>query len=792
MDIKYNIDLIQKNKVGFNMYRIDIWGWAFVQDKRPIIRLLNIDHNNYDIKFHNRKDVYFRYKSVASLVSGFHISLITKRRYKKLSLIFEEPVKKTIKKLTINIPDVSLLKIVICFTKKFLLLLKHQGFAFTFRTGLLRLKSYTKNLFEKNVCSNSNFFQKDKFRIKKHKQNTPPIIEYVPLLKGEPLNNKPVKIICFYLPQFHPIHENSIWWGEGFTEWTSVKPAQPQFIGHYQPHVPGELGYYNLLDPTVQKRQVELAKLYGIEGFCFYFYWFGGKRLLEAPIENYFSDVSLNLPFCLCWANENWTRRWDGLDNEILIAQQHSPEDDLAFIIHVSKYMKDSRYIRIKGKPLLLVYRPSLLPSAKETVARWRNWCRENGIGEIFLAYTHSFEDVVPSRFGFDAAVEFPPNNSSPPNITSQIKPLHGDFACNVYDWRVFIERSYKYNKPNYTLFRGVCPSWDNTPRRKNNSNIFHYSSPEGYQEWLYNAICDTVTRFTNLDEQLIFVNAWNEWAEGAYLEPDQRYGYAYLEATRMALIRSTPNSKPTDFIFKPRLAVVIHAFYEDIFDEILFCLGKVFSISLKLYVTTPHEKYDSIKSKLSKQLHSYNLVPVVNRGRDILPFLKVMPDVLKDNYDFFIKVHTKKSPHRNDGDIWRRDIFEKLLTEKAINASLKYLNDNPEIGILGPTGHIVPMTYYWGSNAKKVEQLAARMGIKKDILQNLNFVAGSMFMARANAIYPLLNLAIPDEEFEPESGQIDGTLAHAIERLFPVSALAKGLQTTCLTNHVSFRYKHA
>ncbi|MES2741849.1 MAG: glycoside hydrolase family 99-like domain-containing protein [Pseudomonadota bacterium] len=361
-------------------------------------------------------------------------------------------------------------------------------------------------------------------------------VSYVPLLQAKPLRDKPAKLICFYLPQFHPIPENNEWWGEGFTEWTNVAPAQPQFAGHYQPHVPGELGAYSLLDPEVQRRQIALAKLYGIEGFCFYFYWFGGKRLLETPIENYLRDPSLDLPFCLCWANENWSRRWDGLDSEILMGQQHSPQDDLAFIAHVAQYMRDPRYIRIDGKPLLLVYRPSLLPSPKATVQRWRDWCREHGLGEIYLAYTQSFEVENPLKYGFDAAIEFPPNNSAPPNITAGVTPLRDNFAATVYDWRAFVTRSEQYKQPDYTLYRSVCPSWDNTARRKNRGTIFQHSSPKLYQRWLENAINYTVQQSPNPDQRLVFVNAWNEWAEGAHLEPDARYGYAYLQATRDAL----------------------------------------------------------------------------------------------------------------------------------------------------------------------------------------------------------------------------------------------------------------
>ena len=360
--------------------------------------------------------------------------------------------------------------------------------------------------------------------------------EYVPLFNGKPLREKPVKLICFYLPQFHPIPENNAWWGDGFTEWTNVKLATPQFEGHYQPRVPGELGYYNLLDPDVVRRQVKLAELYGIEGFCFYFYWFNGKRLLEKPILNYLNDSQIHFPFCLCWANENWSRRWDGLDSEILIAQKHSPEDDFSFIEYIARYLRDPSYIRINGKPLLIVYRPSLLPSAKKTAHRWRTWCRTEGIGEIYLAYTQSFEMVAPAIYGFDAAIEFPPNNSFPPDISDCVKPLRENFGNTIYDWRVFVERSEKYKPVSYTLFRGVCPSWDNTARRKNDGTVFLNNSPMLYQRWLKNAIADVVEHNPNPDERLIFVNAWNEWAEGAYLEPDARYGYAWLQATRNAI----------------------------------------------------------------------------------------------------------------------------------------------------------------------------------------------------------------------------------------------------------------
>lgn len=392
---------------------------------------------------------------------------------------------------------------------------------------------------------------------------SPPRTSYVERRQGAVAVDPAVRLIAFYLPQFHPIPENNEWWGEGFTEWSNVRPAKQQFVGHYQPHVPhADIGYYDLTDVETQRKQIELAKEYGVGGFCFYYYWFAGKRLLEKPIDNYLNDPSLDHPFCLCWANENWSRRWDGLESEVLMAQDHSPQDDLGCIADLGRYIRDKRYIRIDGKPLVMIYRPSLLPSAKETAARWRKWCRENGIGEIYLAYTQSFEKVDPAEIGFDAAIEFPPNNSGPPDITGNVVPLDSEYRGKAYDWDVFLERSANYEKPEFKLFRGVNPGWDNTARRKAGGTVFLNSTPEKYETWLKRAVADTVQRFESPSERLVFVNAWNEWAEGAHLEPDTKHGYAYLEATRRALTAEGDAADVTGSGSPRKVLIVSHDAY--------------------------------------------------------------------------------------------------------------------------------------------------------------------------------------------------------------------------------------
>ena len=359
---------------------------------------------------------------------------------------------------------------------------------------------------------------------------------FVPEFRGAPPPENPVQLIAFYLPQFHPIPENDAWWGEGFTEWTNVLAATPQFTGHYQPRVPIDAGYYDLRDPEVQRRQVELAKRYGIGGFCFYFYWFAGQRLLETPLLNYLNDESMDLPFCLCWANENWTRRWDGRDQDLLIGQEHSPDDDLQFIKHISRYLKDPRYIRIDDRPLLLVYRPALFPKASETFERWREWCREYGVGELYIAMAQSFQDLDPRPFGIDAAVEFPWHTGVPTDITAHLVPAKSDFRGYVFDWQDYAAKCEEQPEQPWTQIRGVMPGWDNTPRRKSEAHLFQGHSPAGYGRWLRSAMRWTLAQNRSKDERLLFVNAWNEWGEGAYLEPDQRFGYAFLQATRDAV----------------------------------------------------------------------------------------------------------------------------------------------------------------------------------------------------------------------------------------------------------------
>jgi len=340
-----------------------------------------------------------------------------------------------------------------------------------------------------------------------------------------------VQLIAYYLPQFYLIPENEEAWGRGFTEWTNVTRALPQFAGHYQPHLPSDLGFYDLSNEEALERQVALARKYGISGFCIHYYWFGGKRLLEKPVATLYRRKDLDIQFCLCWANETWSRRWDGSEDDVLVPQIHTLESEKQFIEDAVRYMDDPRYLKIDGRPVLVVYRSELLVDPERTIEHWRNVARRVLGKDLFLLRAMTFTPTAHVN-GFDASVQFPPHYLEPADIRASKALFNSEFSGGIFDYPALLPSlKRQLREYDFPFIPAVMPGWDNTPRRGGAGTCFHGSTPAHYAAWLGEAAAFAKQNPIG-GSSYVFINAWNEWAEGAHLEPDQRFGHAYLRAT--------------------------------------------------------------------------------------------------------------------------------------------------------------------------------------------------------------------------------------------------------------------
>ncbi|ADY52870.1 polysaccharide biosynthesis protein [Pseudopedobacter saltans DSM 12145] len=362
-----------------------------------------------------------------------------------------------------------------------------------------------------------------------------------------------IRPIAIHLPQFHPFPENDEWWGKGFTEWTNVTKARPLFQGHYQPHLPADLGFYDLRLEEARLAQEALAKEYNIYGFCYYHYWFNGKRLMNEPIDRKLNNPKEDLPFMLCWANENWARTWDGADHDILIQQNYNEADDLEHINFLLEIFEDKRYIRINNKPIIVIYKSAELPNPKKTIEIWRQKASEKGM-DLYICRmdrwnTENGQHILDT--GFDASIDFQPLS---PSLKEYLKKSYKkqNLVTRVYDKlkKILYKKRVKQptiidyakftefdsslvNKP-YKLYPCVSPGWDNTARKKENGIVFINSTPTNFYNWTKKKI----KKFQpySKEENLLFINAWNEWAEGNHLEPCNKNGLGYLKALKKAL----------------------------------------------------------------------------------------------------------------------------------------------------------------------------------------------------------------------------------------------------------------
>jgi glycosyltransferase involved in cell wall biosynthesis len=345
-----------------------------------------------------------------------------------------------------------------------------------------------------------------------------------------------LELLAFYLPQFHRIPENDKFWGNGFTEWRQLARGIPRFPGHYQPRVPRDLGFYNLESIDNLRAQVALAKGAGISGFAFYYYWFDGQRVLERPL-NLFLASDLDMPFLITWANENWTKTWDGLESEVLLRQNYNLEDEDALLDDLVRHFSDSRYIRINNRPLFIIYNPKNIPDAPVTIRRWRNILTSKLGDEPLIFMAQTFSEFDPRRYGLDGAIEFPPHKlceSLPGRATPDA--YLSEFSGRVIDYDDLVDASLGEDDPDFPLIKTIVPSWDNDARRPNRGLTLEGARPIKYGAWL-RALIHRALDNPIFDTSIVAINAWNEWAEGAYLEPDVYFGSSFLNATARAYV---------------------------------------------------------------------------------------------------------------------------------------------------------------------------------------------------------------------------------------------------------------
>jgi hypothetical protein len=342
-------------------------------------------------------------------------------------------------------------------------------------------------------------------------------------------NKSKAHLIAFYLPQFYPIPENNVWWGNGFTEWTNVAKAKPLFRGHYQPHIPSDLGFYDLRVPEVRIAQAKLASEHGIKAFAYWHYWFGNeKRLLERPFNGVLKSGKPDFPFCLAWANQTWTGIWHAADSKILIEQQYPGAKDFEnHFYHLLEAFLDNRYLKIDNKPLFLIYNPRSLRNIKDFTGLWNNLAIKEGLSGIFFMGICN-----KNTFGFQGFVQHAPilQKSIKESFTIRlIKNIQQKYFKHpmVYAYKDYIKKAIEQDlmDDEYPL---LLPNWDNTPRLAERGLVLQGSTPELFEDYLKETLHKVERR--PYEKRLIFIKSWNEWAEGNYLEPDHRFGKRYLE----------------------------------------------------------------------------------------------------------------------------------------------------------------------------------------------------------------------------------------------------------------------
>jgi len=556
-----------------------------------------------------------------------------------------------------------------------------------------------------------------------------------------------IKAIALYLPQFHETKINNKFWGKGFTEWTNVKKSKPRFKGHNQPRIPLNesqyLGYYDLSEIKTIENQIRLAKSHGIYGFGIYYYWFSGKKVLQKPINIFLKHSYIEFHFLLIWANENWTKRWNGGDKEILIKQEYNSNDPENFIRDIKKYIIDKRYIKIDKRPILGLYEPSKIPNLHQTITIWREKSRDFGIGEIFILVcinknqTHDLEKLNL----FNASYEFPPRNSFENNRIPEKKTLI--YSELIYKSSLLNETSLNLKK--FPFFRGSMVEWDNSPRIQN-YEIFDHYSPE--QFYMFNKIIVNWTiQHYNKNRQFIFINAWNEWGEGSYLEPDDKYGYASINSLSKAIF-NLPYSSNLTSIDKNKIAVLLYIHNKYSIEELVNKINNIpylYDLFIYNHNNINVEKLNQY-IKFNSNAYYFESELSFKKGENLLAFLYNFRNKAK-NYKYICNINSNHYKDIFFLDEWKNYLHNNLLGDSnIISEIITDFEKNDKLGLIFPEKYYKSLIqfsdYISDLELNYLNLIFNKISPKTNIIHKLvDFPEGNMFWAKVSAIHQIFNL---------------------------------------------------
>ena len=604
--------------------------------------------------------------------------------------------------------------------------------------------------------------------------------------------NTDIKAIALYLPQYHSIKENDIWWGKGFTEWTNVRKCKPLFEGHHQPRIPGDksnyLDYYELTNSIIIQKQIQLAKSHGIYGFAIYYYWFSGKKLLEKPLDLYLNDKSLNFPFLLIWANENWNRKWNGKDEDILIKQDYKSKDPELFIEDIKKYLFDVRYIKINNRSVIGIYEPFKIPQLNETLTIWRQKSQEYGIGKIFILICVNNYDImkIQNLNLFDGAYDFPPRN----NITNIIIKYKNTFLYSELLYKnIYLNQIIDSKK--IAVYRGSMLEWDNSPRTIFRS-IFDYYSPE--QFYMINKIIIEWTRKNYKKEnRFIFINAWNEWGEGSYLEPDDKFGYASINSLSKALFNLSYVKIKNFYNMNKTSKVLVQANirYENFIKDIIKFTNNIpvkFDLFISLNSKIINKAIENYIKNNSKAFY-FEIRAFPNEENDVLPFLEQVTNHIK-KYTYCCHIYTKKSIYLDFGDEWRNYLLNNLLgNSHIISEILTEFEDNENLGLIFPEIFYKVYANYRKNNIDlhlhQINLLLNKIFPNVKIIKNyFDFSEVNMFWGKINAIHQIFKNNFI-RKIKNKNKKFNNIIQYCIERIWIYIVKLNGFYYKKIFKHI-------